>query len=93
MKHYIIVKFNKGFNYLDKINEIKELFNESLKIDGVKAIDIFLSNSKLDNRYDLMIKMDLTNKALSEFDNSWIHQKWKDEYGKYIDNKVIFDCD
>ena len=93
MKHYIIVKFNNEFNYLQQIKEITDLFNEALKIDGVKKINIYISNSELSNRYDLMIKMELTSRALNEFDNSWIHKKWKDEYGKYIENKTIFDCD
>ena len=92
MKHYIIVKFNSEFNYLQQIKEITDLFNEALKIEGVKKINIYTSNSKLSNRYDLMIKMELTPAALDEFDNSWIHKKWKDEYGKYIENKTIFDC-
>ena len=93
MEHYIIVKFNSTFNYLERIKEIKDLFNEALKISGVKQINIYTSNSKLDNRHDLMIKMILTSSALNEFDNSWIHAKWKNDYGKYVQSKTIFDCD
>jgi len=93
MVHYIIVKFSKEFDYLENINEITDLFNEALKLDGVNKINIYTSNSKLNNRSDLMIKMELTAGALNEFDNSWIHKKWKDEYGKYIENKTIFDCE
>lgn len=92
MVHYIIVKFSDEFNYLESIKEIIDLFNEALKIDGVHKVNIYTSNSKLDNRHDLMIKMELTSEALKEFDNSWIHKKWKIEYGKYIENKTIFDC-
>lgn len=40
-----------------------------------------------------MIEMVLTPQALELFDNSQIHKKWKTEYGKYIVNKTIFDCD
>ena len=93
MEHYIIVKFIDNYNYLDEINNIKELFNESLNINGINKIDIYISNSKLSNRYDLMIKMNLSYDALIEFDNSWIHKKWKEDYGKYIESKTIFDCD
>ena len=93
MKHYIIVKFNSEFDYLKKLDEIISLFNESLKIDDIDKIDTYTSNSKLSNRYDLMIKMELTQKALNDFDSSWIHKKWKNDYGKYIKNKTIFDCD
>lgn len=93
MNHYIIVKFLEDYDYISKIEKIKELFNESLALAGVEKIEIFKSNSKLTNRYDLMIKMCLTTEGLKVFDNSWIHAKWKEEYGKYIQSKTIFDCD
>lgn len=93
MKHYIIVKFNKDYDYISELDNIKSLFNESLKIHDVKKVNIYVSNSKLSNRQDLMIEMELTQQALIDFDNSWIHKKWKDDYAKYIETKTIFDCD
>ena len=93
MNHYIIVKFKSDFNYLEKIEKIEELFNEALNIEGIDNIDIHTSNSTLSNRYDLMIEMKLNSDALIEFDNSWIHKKWKDDFGRYIENKTIFDCE
>ena len=93
MKHYIIVKFYEDYNYLESVDNIKTLFNESLEINNINNVEIYVSNSKLSNRYDLMIIMTLDKEALIEFDNSWIHKKWKEDYGKYIENKTIFDCD
>ena len=93
MEHYIIVKFNENYNYLNEIEKIKDLFNESLNIEGVNKINIYKSNIDLENRYDLMIKMVLDSNGLINFDNSWIHKKWKEEYSKFIKNKVIFDCE
>ena len=93
MKHYIIVKFNDDYDYLNELKEIQELFTNSLSIDGVDNVEIYKSNSKLSNRYDLMIKMDLTSDGLINFDNSWIHAKWKNDYRKYIQSKTIFDCE
>ena len=93
MKHYIIVKFNSNYDYKKEIENIKKLFNEALKIEGVNKIDIYKSNSDRTNRHDLMIEMKLTEKGLIDFDNSWIHKKWKEDYGKFIENKTIFDCD
>lgn len=93
MKHYIIVKFYDGYNYLNELEKIKKLFNNALTIDGVDKVEIYKSNSKLVNRYDLMIKMILTFEGLINFDNSWIHLKWKNDYGKFIQSKVIFDCE
>ena len=93
MKHYIIVKFNSDYDYKKEIENINKLFNEALKIEGVNKIDIYKSNSDRTNRHDLMIKMELTEQGLIDFDNSWIHKKWKEDYGKYIETKTIFDCD
>lgn len=93
MKHYIIVKFNSDYDYKKEIENINKLFYEALKIEGVNKIDIYKSNSDRTNRHDLMIKMELTEQGLIDFDNSWIHKKWKEDYGKYIETKTIFDCD
>ena len=93
MKHYIIVKFNEEYDYKKELENIKELFNESLKLNGVNKVEISISNSDRSNRHDLMIMMELTKDGLLEFDNSWIHAKWKNDYGKYISSKTIFDCD
>lgn len=93
MKHYIIVKFNSDYDYKKEIENINKLFNEALKIEGVNKIYIYKSNSDRTNRHDLMIEMKLTEQGLIDFDNSWIHKKWKEDYGKYIETKTIFDCD
>ena len=93
MKHYIIVKFIENYDYQKYLNEISNLFNQALKIKNIDKINIYKSNSDLSNRYDIMIEMILSKDALFEFDNSIIHKEWKEQFGKYIMNKVIFDCD
>lgn len=93
MKHFIIVKFNNTLNIQEISNPIRDLFNNSLNIDGVDSVKIYISNTNLANRHDLMIEMELTKTALKIFDNSEIHKTWKNKYGKYITNKIIFDCD
>ena len=93
MQHYIIVKFNENIEKEEIINNIKELFKRTNQIKEIKKLEIFESNINLPNRYDLMIKMELTPKALNEFDNSYIHKEWKEKFGKYIMSKTIFDCD
>ena len=93
MKHYIIVKFNENAQKEKLINPIKELFQNATNIKGVEKIDIYESNMDLPNRYDLMIKMDLSKAALEEFDNGEIHKEWKEQFGKYIMSKTIFDCE
>lgn len=93
MKHFIIVKFKDNVRKDNLVNPIKNLFDKALDIDGIDTINIYLSNTELSNRHDLMIEMNLTLEALNIFDNSYIHKTWKDEFGKYIMNKIIFDCD
>lgn len=75
------------------INPIKELFQKAMHIKEVIIVDIYESNMDLPNRYDLMIRMDLSKKALEEFDNGEIHKEWKEKFGKYIMSKTIFDCE
>lgn len=92
MRHFIIVKFDDSINMQDIVKPINNLFSKSLNLEGVDNVEIHASNSNLTNRYDLMIEMKLTQTALKKFDNSEIHKTWKSEYGKYIVDKVIFDC-
>lgn len=93
MKHYIIIKFNENAEKEEIINPIRELFQKALNIKEIVKVDIYESNIHLPNRYDLMIKMDLSKAALEEFDNGEIHKEWKEKFGKHIASKTIFDCE
>ncbi len=92
MRHLIIVKFEDDADWTRFIAPIKKLFEESLLIEGIEKVNIYTSCINLPNRYDLMIEMILSKEALKIFDNSEIHKNWKSDYGKYIVNKTIFDC-
>ena len=50
-------------------------------------------NSDRPNRHDLMIEMLLTPEGLAVYDGSQMHQDWKAQYGQYIEQKTIFDCE
>ena len=93
MKHFIIVKFIKDYNWKENIKDIEKIFKETLNIDGVYNVNIKQSNSDRSNRYDLMIEMKLSKEGLLKYDASDPHKNWKDTYGQYIENKAIFDCD
>ena len=93
MKHYIIVKFKSDINWKEKVSDIEKIFQPSLNIEGVNSFNILKSNSDKDNRYDIMIKMDLSEQGLLNFDSSEVHSLWKSEFGDLIFNKVIFDCE
>lgn len=93
MKHYIIAKFDESVDANEMVSQIRELFHKALDINGVDKVEIYVSNIDLPNRHDLMIKMSLSQIALELFDNSEVHKKWKSEYGRYIIQKTIFDCE
>ncbi len=93
MKHFIIVKFKEDVNKQDLIAPINKLFKETLKIEGVFDVILHISNSTLPNRYDIMIEMILSETGLKNFDKSEIHLNWKKDYGSFILNKAIFDCE
>ncbi len=93
MKHYIIAMFKDRDDTERLLPEIKELFNETLKIPGVESFVIHKSNSTRENRYSIMIEMNLSEEGLNNFDASEVHKKWKDTYGGRLESKAIFDCD
>ena len=94
MKHYIIVKFNDTVT--DKnliIPEIKALFAPAAKMPGIRSVDFQSSCIDLPNRHDLMIILDMERGVLADFDGSSIHKAWKEQYGRFIEAKTIFDCE
>ena len=93
MKHHIIVKFVEGTDYRALESPIRRIFAETLSIPGIHRVDIRLSNSDRPNRFDMLILMDMEKEALSAYDVSEPHLRWKEEYGSLIAKKTIFDCD
>ena len=93
MKHDIIVKFAAGTDVPALIEPITEIFEQCLAIPGIHGLTIRRSNSDRPNRYDLMIELDMDKDALSAYDASAPHLRWKTEYGALIAKKAIFDYD
>ena len=93
MKHYIIAKFKDRDDTDRLLPEIKELFQKTLAIQGIESVVIHKSNSTRDNRYSVMIEMNLSHEGLEAFDASEVHQEWKNTYGDRLESKAIFDCD
>ena len=93
MKHHIIVKFTEGTDVRELLEPVRCIFNETLTIPGVHGVDLKVSNSDRENRYDLMIIMDMDREALPVYDASEPHIRWKKEYNNRIAKKAILDCD
>ena len=93
MKHYIIAKFKDREDTERLLPEIKALFQKAQDLKGVEGVIIHKSNSTRDNRYSIMIEMNLSPEGLENFDASEVHKEWKATYGDRLESKAIFDCE
>lgn len=93
MRHFIITKFKKDFDYNSELENITKIFEKVKDIEGVEDVIIHTSNSTRENRSHIMIEIILTNEGLKNYDISEPHHEWKDTYGEYIESKAIFDCE
>ena len=91
MKHCIIVKFAEGTRVEELLEPVRGIFSETLSIPGVHGLELKRSCIDRPNRYDLMIVLEMDPEALSAYDASEPHRRWKEEYGGRIARKAIFD--
>lgn len=94
MKHHIIVKWNESVS--DKkaiLASVREAFGDCGKISGVHGAELIENCIDRENRYDLMIVIDMDKDALTAWDSSDIHKAWKSGFGDKIAMKAIFDCE
>lgn len=92
MKHLILAKFNDRVT--DKaalVEPIRQLFSVAAEIPGVHGAVIYPCCIARDNRYDVMIALDMDKDALPLYDASEMHRLWKREYGDLLEKKAIFD--
>lgn len=90
MKHCILVKFIKSFDWQSELSKIATIF-DSININGVHKTEYLVNCIDRDNRYDLLIRIDMEKEALEKYDMSENHHIWKESYSKYIEKKAIFD--
>ena len=90
MKHCILVKFIKEFDWKAELPNIKSIF-DGINVDGVEGVEYILNCIDRENRYDLLIRIDMKKEALPLYDACPNHHEWKDTYSQYIDKKAIFD--
>lgn len=92
MLHHIIVKWINGVDKNDTVNRVCEMYATATDIDRVNDVFIKQNITPRDNRYDLMIVLDIDDDKLVIWDKSELHKRWKTEFGKLIEKKCIFDC-
>lgn len=64
MRHFIITKFKKDFDYNSELENITKIFEKVKDIEGVEDVIIHTSNSTRENRSHIMIEIILTNEGL-----------------------------
>ena len=96
MKHDILVKYNAGVTKQQKaelIPEIQALFDNTTEIQGIHGVTLYPNVVDRENRYDLLIEIDMEREALEIYDRSRWHRQWKEQYGHLLEKKAIFDHD
>lgn len=94
IKHHILVKWNSLI--LDKkvaLIEIQSIFDKLLVYREVSSIEYIENVIERPNRYDLMICIVMEKEFLPTYDLSESHHEWKEKYGKFVENKAIFDSE
>ena len=96
MKHDILIKYKpeiKKERKAELIPEIRELFEHITEIPGIHGVTLYPNVVERENRYDLLIEIDMERNALEAYDHSVWHKQWKDQYGDLLEKKAIFDHD
>ena len=93
MKHYILAKLKDSSKRDDLVMPVKTLFDGVLEIPGIHNVNVIPCCSDRQNRYDLMIVIDMDPSALELYDASKPHKQWKEQYGGLLENKAIFDSE
>ena len=92
MKHCILVKWKESVeNKAALVDEARNLFLKLLTIEGIHEVKVYDNVVNRPNRFDLMICIKMDKDVLPIYDESEPHHEWKEKYGKFVENKVIFD--
>ena len=71
MKHDILVKYKPEITKERKaelIPEIRELFEHTTEIPGIRGVRVMPNVVDRENRFDLMIEIDMDREALDAYD-------------------------
>jgi len=92
MKHCILVKWNKEIKDKHELAKtVKTVFDKLLEMEGIHKVEYRENCIDRANRYDLLICIDMDKEVLPVYDGSAPHLEWKEKYGKFAENKAIFD--
>ena len=92
MKHCILIKWNREVEDKNEmLGKVKNVFDQLLIIDGIHKIEYRQNCIDRANRFDLLVEIDMDKEVLPIYDKSVPHLEWKEKYGKFVENKAIFD--
>ena len=93
MKHCILAKFTPEAKAQRAalLPRIREIFSAAADIPGVHGAEVIPNCVDRDNRYDVLIRLDMDREALSLYDVSAMHHRWKDEFTPLLEKNAIFD--
>lgn len=92
MKHCILVKFGPQVgDWRALLPRIRALFGAAAEIPGVKGAQVFPCCVERENRWHVLIRLDVEPDALAAYDVSAMHHRWKEEFGPLLEQKAIFD--
>lgn len=92
MRHCILVKFAPGAgDWRQLLPEIRALFEAAAEIPGVHGAQLWPRCVERENRWHLLIRLDMEPEALAAYDASAMHRQWKERFGPLLEQKAIFD--
>ena len=92
MKHCILIKWNREVEDKNEmLGKVKNVFDQLLRIDGIHKVEYSQNCIDRANRFDLLVEIDMDKEVLHIYDKSVPHLEWKEKYGKFVENKAIFD--
>ncbi len=93
MKHCILAKYTSEAYARREVllPRIREIFSVASDISGVHGAEVFPNCVDRENRYDVLIRLDMDAEALPRYDISAMHHLWKNEFGPLLEKKAIFD--
>ena len=93
MKHCILAKYTADAysRRAELLPRVREIFSAAANIPGVTGAKVFPNCVDRSNRYDVLIVLEMARDALAAYDESAMHQRWKDEFGPLLEQKAIFD--
>lgn len=96
MRHHILAKYSQEVMPEQKeqlADDILHLFEKTKTIPGIHQVEVHKNCINRENRYDILIVIEMDKTALEEYDGCIWHKQWKEEYGKILEKKAIFDCE